>query len=304
MKILVTGGAGFIGSHVVDTYIESGHEVVVIDNLSTGKMENVNSAAAFYQMDIRDHAIEEVFRKEKFDIVNHHAAQMDVRKSVVDPLYDAKVNILGMLNLLQNSIQNNLIQFIFISSGGAVYGEQETFPANEEHPTRPLSPYGVTKLTGEKYLHFYATTYGLKYVILRYANVFGPRQNPEGEAGVVAIFASRLLKGEQPVINGDGTQTRDFVYVGDLVRANVKVLGYPENNIFNLGTSKETDINHIYNLLHKITGNNAREIHGPAKPGEQLRSVIDCKRAEKLLDWRPEITLEEGLKKTVEFFKK
>lgn len=304
MKVLVTGGAGFIGSHVVDAYIELGHEVVIIDDLSTGRFENVNPSAKFYKMDIQDPGVAELFKEEKFDIVNHHAAQMDIRKSVTDPLYDARVNILGTLNLLQNSIQNGLKKFIFISSGGAVYGEQEAFPANEEHPTRPLSPYGVTKLTAEKYLHFYATTYALNYTILRYANVFGPRQNPEGEAGVVAIFASKLLTGQQPIINGDGYQKRDFVYVGDVVRANVKALNYSENNIFNLGTAKETDINQIFKLLNNITGDKAKKVHGPAKPGEQLRSVIDCTRAQKLLGWQPEISLEEGLKMTVEFFKR
>jgi UDP-glucose 4-epimerase len=226
MKILVTGGAGFIGSHVVDAYLELGHEVVVVDNLSSGSIENLNPKAKFYKMDIRDSDIEDLFKNEKPDIVNHHAAQMDVRKSVEDPIYDADVNIIGSLNLLQNCIRYGVKKFIFASTGGAIYGEQDYFPADEEHPTRPLSPYGVAKLTVEKYLYFYKEVHGLNYVVLRYANIYGPRQNPHGEAGVVAIFTSKMLKGEQPVINGDGFQTRDYTFVGDVVRANVLALNY------------------------------------------------------------------------------
>ncbi|MBN2089502.1 NAD-dependent epimerase/dehydratase family protein [candidate division KSB1 bacterium] len=303
MKILVTGGAGFIASHVADAYIKAGHEVVIIDNLSTGKIENINPNAKFYQLDILDEKVKEVFRTEKFDLVNHHAAQMDIRKSVADPLYDARVNILGTLNLMQNSVDFNVKKFIFISSGGAAYGEQEIFPAPETHPTRPLSPYGVTKLTGEKYLYFYHTAYGLQYNVLRYANVYGPRQSPHGEAGVVAIFTTRLLNGEAPVINGDGKQTRDYVYVGDVVRANVKLLDFNQNETFNIGTSIETDVNQIFHHLNSLCDSNKPEQHGPAKKGEQLRSVIDYGKAIQVLDWKPEMDLATGLKETVEFFK-
>ncbi len=303
MKILVTGGAGFIASHVADAYIKAGHEVVIIDNLSTGKIENINPNAKFYQLDILDEKVKAVFRTEKFDLVNHHAAQMDIRKSVADPLYDARVNILGTLNLMQNSVDFNVKKFIFISSGGAAYGEQEIFPAPETHPTRPLSPYGVTKLTGEKYLYFYHTAYGLQYNVLRYANVYGPRQSPHGEAGVVAIFTTRLLNGEVPVINGDGKQTRDYVYVGDVVRANVELLNFNQNETFNIGTSIETDVNQIFHHLNSLCGSNKPEQHGPAKKGEQLRSVIDYSKATQLLGWKPEVDLANGLKKTVEFFK-
>jgi len=303
LKILVTGGAGFIGSHIVDCYIENGHDVVVIDNLSTGKVENVNSQAQFFCADIRDAEIEEIFQTNKFDVVNHHAAQMDVRKSVEYPIYDAEVNAIGILNLLQNSVKNGVKKFIFASTGGAIYGEQDYFPADEEHPTQPYSPYGITKLIGEKYLFFYHLTYGLDYVALRYANVYGPRQNPHGEAGVVAIFCSRLLSGQSTVINGDGKQTRDYVFVGDVVRANLKALTYAESNIFNIGTRKETTVNELFNMINEVTGAKAEEQHGPAKEGEQFRSVIDYGKASRKLSWKPEVNLEEGIKRTVDFFR-
>lgn len=303
MKILVTGGAGFIGSSVTDAFIDEGHEVVVVDNLITGRKENINPKAKFYELDVRDEQIFEVFKKERFDVVNHHAAQMDVRRSVADPIFDAQNNILGTINLMQASVRYGVKKFIFISSGGAIYGEQDYFPADEEHPTRPLSPYGITKLTGEKYLHFYAETYGLHYVILRYANIYGPRQNPHGEAGVVAIFTTKLLSQDQPIINGEGTQTRDYVYVGDVVNANLKALTYHKNGYFNIGTGIETDVNEIFHQLNILTGGQAKEEHGIAKPGEQLRSVLNYEKAKKLLNWSPRVTLGEGLKRTVEYFK-
>lgn len=304
MNILVTGGAGFIGSHVVDAYIELGHNVIVVDNLSTGSIENLNPKAKFYQLDIRDDKIEEVFKLEKIDIVNHHAAQMDVRKSVEDPIYDADVNIIGSLKLLQFSVKYDIKKFIFASTGGAIYGEQDYFPADEEHPTRPLSPYGVAKLTVEKYLYFYKEVHGLNYVVLRYANIYGPRQNPHGEAGVVAIFTSKMLKGEQPVINGDGFQTRDYTYVGDVVRANALALNYDKSSeVFNIGTGLETDVNTLFHKLKNLTGANCEEFHGPAKPGEQRRSVISYNKIYQTLGWKPEVPLDEGLKLTVEFFK-
>jgi UDP-glucose 4-epimerase len=303
MNILVTGGAGFIGSHVVDAYIELGHNVIVIDNLLTGSIDNLNPKAKFYKLDIRDDRVEQVFKMEKIEVVNHHAAQMDVRKSVEDPIYDADVNIIGSLKLLQFSIKYGVKKFIFASTGGAIYGEQDYFPADEEHPTRPLSPYGVSKLAIEKYLYFYKEVHGLNYVVLRYANIYGPRQNPHGEAGVVAIFTSKMLKGEQPVINGDGFQTRDYTYVGDVVRANVLALNYDKSDVFNVGTGLETDVNTLFRKLKILTGSNCEEYHGPAKPGEQRRSVISYDKIYKTLGWKPEVSLDEGLMLTVEFFK-
>jgi len=303
MKILVTGGAGFIGSHVVDAFIELEHEVVVIDNLSTGREENINPRAKFIKMNIEDPKLLEVFEIEKFDVVDHHAAQMDIRLSVADPVFDATNNILGTINLLQASVKTNVKKFIFISSGGAIYGEQDYFPADENHPTRPLSPYGITKLTGEKYLYFYANTYNLNFISLRYANIYGPRQNPKGEAGVVAIFASKFLAGDQPIINGDGKQTRDYVYVSDVVAANVKALDHENNDYVNIGTGKETDVNVLFHRINIICGGNGEEMHGPAKPGEQLRSVLNNKKAKELFNWEPQVSIEQGLAQTVEYFK-
>ncbi len=303
MKILVTGGAGFIGSHLVDAFIDQGHQVVVIDNLITGQRENVHPEAKFLEMDIRDEAIRDVFEAERFEVVCHQAAQMDVRKSVDDPRYDAEVNILGTLNLLQASAKIGVKKFLFASTGGAIYGEQTEFPASEEHQTWPVSPYGVSKLTCEKYIYYFNQVFGLNYALLRYANVYGPRQNPHGEAGVVAIFTKKLLQGEQPIINGDGLQTRDYVYVGDVVRANLLALDYPENDYFNVGTGKETDVNTIFRLIRDAVGSDAPETHGPAKPGEQRRSVLSYKKAREKLGWQPQVTLEEGIQKTVEFFR-
>ena len=303
MKLLVTGGAGFIGSQVADALIEKGHDVVIIDNLLMGKVENMPSKSKFYLLDIRAKEIGRVFELEKFDAVFHLAAQMDVRKSVEDPMFDADVNVNGTLNILQNCVRYGTKKVVFSSTGGAVYGEQEVFPCEENHPTKPISPYGITKLCVEKYLFYFANEFKLRYVILRYSNVFGPRQNPHGEAGVVAIFASRLLSGGQPVINGDGKQTRDYVYVSDVVQANLKALEVSDNDIVNIGTGIETDVNRIFNLINQFTGGRAKEIHGPAKPGEQKRSVISYKRAKIKMGWSPKVGLEEGLKRTVEFFK-
>jgi UDP-glucose 4-epimerase len=303
MKILITGGAGFIGSNVADRYLERGHEVVIVDNLVTGKLENVPSAAKFYEVDIMDNKINDIFLKEKPQIVNHLAAQMDVRKSVDDPIYDAKVNVLGSLNLLQNCIQHGVNKFIFSSTGGAIYGEQDYFPADENHPLRPLSPYGITKLTTEKYLYFYNQTYHLNYTILRYANVYGPRQNPHGEAGVVAIFCERILKGHQPVINGDGLQTRDYVFVSDVVDANELAIEKGKNKIYNIGTAIETDVNGLFQIIVDKIGKNVPEKHGPAKAGEQMRSVLSSKLIKDELGWKQKYNLNQGIAKTVEYFK-
>lgn len=303
MKIMVTGGAGFIGSNLVDAFIARGEEVVVVDNLYTGRMENLHPQAKFYLMDIRSPELAKIFAHEGIDVVCHQAAQMDVRKSVDDPVFDAEVNVLGTLNLLQNAVQYQVKRFLFASTGGAVYGEQDYFPADEEHPTRPCSPYGITKLTVEKYLYYYHLVFGLNYTILRYANVYGPRQNPLGEAGVVAIFVKKMLTHEQPIINGDGKQTRDFVYVGDVVNANLLALEKELTDIFNVGTGIETDVNTIFHEINRLVGNNVPEKHGPAKEGEQLRSVISFEKTKRLLGWEPKVSLTEGLQHTIAFFK-
>jgi UDP-glucose 4-epimerase len=304
MRILVTGGAGFIGSHVVDAYLQLGHSVSIIDNLSTGKRANINSKATFYEIDIRDAtAVAKLFQGQSFDIVNHHAAQMDVRRSVEDPAFDASVNIVGVLNLLESCVKNGVRRFIFASSGGAIYGEQDYFPADEKHPTRPISPYGVAKLTTENYLYYYSAVHGLNYVSLRYANVYGPRQNPEGEAGVVAIFTSKMLNGSQPIVNGDGKQTRDYVYVGDVVDANVRALDFKGCGMFNIGTGRETDVNVLFEQIRKAAGTTCVRRHGPAKKGEQQRSVLSFARIADELGWKPVVELEDGLKRTVQHFR-
>ncbi len=304
MKILVTGGAGFIASQVADAFIEQGHNVFILDNLSTGFEKNINPKAEFIKADIGDKGLSSLFEKEKFDAVNHHAAQMDVRRSVADPAFDANTNIIGTINLLQNCVQTGVKKFMFASTGGAVYGEQEYFPADEKHPTFPLSPYGISKMSVEKYLYFYFAQYKLNYTILRYANIYGPRQNPFGEAGVVAIFSSKLLKGEQPVINGTGLQTRDYVFVEDVVKANLLGLNDTACDIYNVGTAKETNVNELFNLLNGIVGKGQKEIHGPAAAGEQMRSVITSEKMFKKFNWKPSVELKDGLFKTVEFFKK
>jgi UDP-glucose 4-epimerase len=305
MHILITGGAGFIGSHIVEAFLGRGHRVTVVDNLITGKKENLHRDAAFFEADVRDAgAMARIFADGRFDAVVHEAAQMDVRKSVADPVFDASVNILGMLTLLENCVRTKVRRVVFASSGGAIYGEQNFFPADETHPTRPISPYGVAKLATEQYLFYYHAVYGLDAVCLRYANVYGPRQNPEGEAGVVAIFATKMLRGESPVINGDGKQTRDYVYVGDVVQANMCALEAPAGfQVYNVGTGVETDVNHLFHVLRHATGSACAEQHGEAKMGEQRRSVLDTGRIGDNLGWRQVVELEEGLQRTVEFFR-
>jgi UDP-glucose 4-epimerase len=303
MKVLVTGGAGFIGSHLVDRLVLEGHEAIIVDNLVTGKRRNINRAARFYKMDIQSWRLERVFRNERPNVVMHLAAQMDVRKSVEDPRYDAQVNVLGTLNVLQQAVKHGVRKVIFSSSGGAIYGEQETYPAPETHVTQPLSPYGLSKLCGEQYLSYYQRVSGLQAVTLRYANVYGPRQDPEGEAGVVAIFIQKMLNNEQAVINGNGRQTRDFVFVEDVVEANLAMIGQETQGTYNVGTGVETSINDLFRLLIEHTGSTCKEIHGPAKKGEQARSVIDNTKLRHEVSWEPKADLSDGLKKTVEYFK-
>jgi UDP-glucose 4-epimerase len=306
-KILVTGGAGFIGSHLVDALIERGHKVVVIDNLSTGKKENINKKAKFYKIDICSPKIGEIFKKEKPEIVFHFAAQINVRKSVEDPLFDAKVNILGSLNVIQNFLQLptsnfQLPTFIFASTGGAIYGETKKIPTPENHPANPISPYGIAKLTVENYLRFYKENFGLKFISLRFSNVYGPRQDPKGEAGVVAIFIEKLSKGERPTIFGDGNQTRDFIFVEDAVSACLKAMEYKgEKEIFNIGTGIETSINELYEIISKLLRTKIKPKYAPEKPGDLKRSCLDISLAKRELKWRPKYNLEKGLRETIKF---
>lgn len=277
--------------------------MTIIDNLSTGRRENINPKAKFIEMDIKDEGIKELFAAENFDAINHQAAQIDVRTSVRDPRYDAEINILGSINLYQAAMESGVKKVVFASTGGAIYGEQEYFPADEDHPTRPCSPYGIAKLVNEKYLYYYREVFGLEYTILRYANVYGPRQNHRGEAGVVAIFVNKMLDGEQPVINGDGLNKRDYVFVGDVVRANLIAIEDECKGIYNVGTSLETDVNFIFRKLKELTGSNCDEVHGPAKAGEQRRSLVSYDKLNREFGWEPQVDFGKGMEETVEYFK-
>lgn len=304
----MTGGAGFIGSHVADALLADGHAVHVLDDLSGGVRENVPPGAVFHELDVRGDAVRDLFAEHRYGAVAHLAAQMDVRRSVADPVYDASINVLGLLNLLEAGRQNGLQKVVFASTGGAIYGDpdpavNEGGPQPETHPQLPLSPYGITKLVSEHYLRFYRETHGIESVSLRFANVYGPRQNPHGEAGVVAIFAQMLLRGEQPIINGPGTQTRDYVFVGDVVRAVVGALAHEGSDVFNVGTGIETDVNELFRHLNALTEAGAPEHHGEAKPGEQQRSVLDTSKIHRALGWQPTVALEDGLRQTVDWFR-
>jgi len=302
MNILVTGGAGFIGSHIVDAYIQEGHRVVILDNLSTGKREQVHPEAAFYPLDLMDAEIKDIFEKENIEAINHHAAQISVTQSVANPSFDAEINIVGSLKLLELAATHKIRKFIFASTGGALYGEQDYFPADENHPTEPMSPYGIAKLTVERYLNYYRENFNVQPTVLRYSNVYGPRQDPHGEAGVVAIFCKQLLKDQNPVIFGDGKQTRDFVSVFDVVSANVKALSKNCNGTYNVGTGEETSVNTIAASLIKASGKSLSPQHNPPRMGEQRRSSIDHGKFNKDHGWQPTQPLDEGLKDTFDFF--
>ncbi len=304
MKILVTGGAGFIGSHVVDALIFDGHEVVIIDDLSSGKKHHIHTKAKFYQADIREPIIEDIFEKEQIDVVNHHAAQISVRDSVWHPLHDADINIIGLLNILNISKKFHIKKFVFASSGGTIYGDANIVPTPENYtPLLPLSPYGIAKLAGEYYLSFYNQTFNLDFIALRYSNVYGPRQDAHGEAGVVAIFTQKFLSGDQPIINGDGKQTRDFIYVEDIARANCLAVRKSGTMTLNISTGFGTDIVTIYKKINDITGSHKEPIHGAQKPGEQRQSILLNDLARQKIAWQPKVNLDQGLKKTVEYFK-
>jgi UDP-glucose 4-epimerase len=303
MKILVTGGAGFIGSNLVDALVKDGHEVTVLDNLSTGKEENINPEVKFYNIDLLDmESLELVFREFKPDVVNHHAAQIDVRKSVEDPSFDAETNIIGSINLFELSINYGVSKIIFSSTGGALYGEPENLPTSEDTPIEPLSPYGVSKYCVENYLNYFKRLYGIERVILRYANVYGPRQDPLGEAGVVAIFTGKILKGKTPVIYGDGTQTRDYIYVEDVVRANVLALEGKEG-IYNIGTGRETSVNELTEIFSKVLGHEIKPEYAPPRKGEVSRISLDGEKAKRELSFVPRYSLEEGIGKTIDWYR-
>jgi UDP-glucose 4-epimerase len=327
MRVLVTGGAGFIGSHVVGAYLQAGHEVWAMDDLSRGKRDRIHSGATFVRMDLRSPEVKRVLAEGRFDCVNHHAAQIDVRASVADPMRDAAVNIVGSLNLLEAMRAVGTPRLIFASTGGAIYGQQRQFPAAEQHPTAPLSPYGVTKLSVEHYLEYYRQVHGLAYVVLRYANVYGPRQDPEGEAGVVAIFSGRILRGQPLFIYGDGEQTRDYVYVEDVARASVLALQHLQDGgpaqadvpagavsaegpaqdhdrpVYNIGTGVETSVNALAALLLEGADADCPVLHRPARLGEQPRSVIDPARARAVLGWEPQVPVSDGLMATLAWFR-
>ena len=308
-NIIVTGGAGFIGSNLVEKLLEMGKSVIIIDNLSTGKQENIShlleKGALFYEHDITDmEMLKRIFMLHKPKIVFHLAAQASVSRSVREPDFDAKVNIIGSLNLLNLSVEYGVEKFIFSSTGGAIYGDGVETPTPESVCPNPISPYGIAKLSVEKYLEFFGKEKGLRYTSLRYGNVYGPRQDPYGEAGVVAIFTERMLKGEEVVINGDGEYVRDYVYVSDVVEANILAMEKGDGEIINIGTSRGTTVNELFKMLKDITGYEKDPVYGPPRPGDLRKSVLDVSKAREVLGWEPKVKLEDGLKMTVDWFKK
>ena len=302
MNILVTGGAGFIASHIVNAYIKEGHQVVVVDDLSTGKRENIDPKAIFYDMDIRDDRVEEILESKKIDVINHHAAQMSVQVSVKDPVSDANSNIIGTLLLIQKAVKLRIKRFIFASTGGALYENLGTYPVNEEHSCKPDSPYGISKMSVEHYLGYFEDNLQLEPLIFRYSNIFGPRQNPDGEAGVIAIFCNKLKNEELLVINGDGEQTRDFLFIDDVVKANLIGLSPNCSGTYNIGTGKEISVNSMTDALIRLSEKDVIPQYGPEKTGEQKRSAIDAVKFQNKFNWKAESSLEEGLLKTLEYF--
>lgn len=305
MRILVTGGAGFIGSHIVDALVDRGHRVTVLDDLSSGQEENLNRRAKFIKGDVTNQKkLESVFKRVQPEAIFHLAAQINVRASVENPVLDAECNVLGSLRLIEMAAKSGVKKFIFSSTGGAMFGDAAAYPASEDEPRTPLSPYGLAKSTVEQYLDFYHRERSLPYLSLRYGNVYGPRQNPHGEAGVIAIFTSLMMDGRAPIINGDGEQTRDYVYVGDVVKANLAALDATiDEGIFHIGTSKETSVNEIFRLVNWQFGKTFEASYGPAKNGEVKRSALDARKAEALLAWKPEVDISEGITATVTWFK-
>jgi UDP-glucose 4-epimerase len=300
MKILVTGGAGFIGSHVADAFIEAGHDVLIVDDLSSGRRENINPKARFYEMDIRSPQLAELFKNEKPDVVNHHAAQMNVTYSVAHPRIDAEINVLGMINILGNCIAYGAKRITFASTGGAIYGSPKELPATEATHPEPLSPYAVSKLSGEEYVKLYSRIHGLPFVILRYTNVFGPRQIPHGECGVCAVLTELMLEGRQPTLYGFGEPVRDYVYVGDVARANLHALDKGEGRHINICSGKGTTVFEIFNALKTAIGFNAEPVLKPLRPGEVDKMYAANNLAAEVLGWQPQVTLQDGLARTVQ----
>jgi UDP-glucose 4-epimerase len=304
MKVLVTGGAGFIASHVSDRFLELGHTVSIVDNLATGKRRNVPAAAAFHQIDIRNPSLDDVFAKEKPEVVCHHAAQTDVRKSVTDPIYDTEVNLLGTLNILECCRRHGVRKVIYAGSGGAMYGEAVYMPADEAHPVNPVSPYGVSKHTVEHYLYTYLVNHGLDFTVLRYPNVYGPRQDPHGEAGVVAIFAMQMLQGRTPTIFGDGTKTRDYCFVGDIVRGNELALERGDGAVYNLGRGIEVSDFEVFTTVRDAVGAAMEPLYAPERPGEVEHIALDASRARREMGWEWQVDLAQGVARSVEFYRR
>ena len=303
MKVLVTGGAGFIGSHLVDALIQRGYQVVVVDNLSTGRLENVNPAATFYQVDISSPDLERIFEKERPEIVNHQAAQTVIQKSMEDPVFDAKQNILGSLNLISQCLRFGVKKIVYASSGGAIYGEPKCRPVDENHPVTPISYYGISKYTVEPYLHLSHLEKSLSYAVLRYSNVYGPRQSPKGEAGVVAIFTRQMLQGERPTIFGKGDKTRDYIYVADVMMANLLAMEKSINGVYNIGTGVETSDQEMFDLLAGLTGYKGNPHYAPVRKGEIYKICLDWSKAQKEIGWQPQFLLGEGLRETVNYYR-
>lgn len=304
MRVLVTGGAGFIASHVAEGFLAAGHEVAVLDNLSTGFRHNIPSNATFFEVDIRDAAaVDKVIAAFRPDVIDHHAAQMDVRKSLVDPQFDAQCNIVGSINLITSAHKHAVKKFIYISTGGAVYGEPNNLPVTENHPIHPECAYGISKHTVEHYLELYRLLYKFRYSVLRYPNVYGPRQNPHGEAGVIAIFAGLMLDGKTPTIYGDGEQLRDYVYVADCVRANLLAIESGDGEIMNIGSGVGTSVNTLFEELARLADFKNPAIYAAPRTGEIQAVYLDASRAAAILNWQPEVSLTDGLRMTLNWCK-
>lgn len=303
-RILITGGAGFIGSTIADQFLEAGWDVAVLDDLSTGRRDNVAAGVRLHPVDLRSAAVHEVLRKERPAVICHHAAQIDVRRSMADPRFDADVNVGGLLNLMQAAVEARSVEHVlFASSGGATYGDTDVIPTPESHPQRPISHYGAAKAASELYLGVYRANFGIPYTALRYSNVYGPRQDPHGEAGVVAIFCGRLLEGKPCTVFGDGKQTRDYVYAGDVARANLLAAEKRFDGVLNVGTGIETDVVELHRHLARAAGVDRPPEHAPARLGEQRRSCIDPGAAARAIGWTPRVALDDGLARTFEWFK-